>query len=200
MHKIYLKNILKLNLKQKKEILQIRNSIYVSSKMYTSHEITFDEHSNWIGNLEYNNQHLVFAIINENKILGALSLYNINFKNKKTEWSFYLTEKNIYGLGATLEFNFINYVFNKNNFEQLNCQVLETNFKIIKLHKKFFFKENNEKIKFIIKDKKKIKIIFMSLAATEWTEGRIFIENFYSRIINNFEINIDELNSTYLKN
>ena len=68
MYKIYLKNILKLNLEQRKEILQIRNSNYVSSKMYTSHQITFDEHSNWIKNLEYDNKHLVFAVIYEKKI------------------------------------------------------------------------------------------------------------------------------------
>jgi hypothetical protein len=32
----------------------------------------------------------------------------------------------------------------------------------------------------------------MSLTAKEWKVGRIFIENHYSKIINNFEINIDE--------
>lgn len=166
--------------------------------MYTSHQITFDEHSNWIRNLEYDKKKCVFAVVYNTKILGALSLYNINFQKKIAAWSFYLCEKNIYGLGATLEFNFINYVINKYNFRQLDCEVLENNSQVIKLHKKFSFKENKNNIKFIIKEKKKIKIIFMSLTATEWVSGKIFIKKHYSKIINNFDIIIDELNPVYL--
>ena len=198
MYKIYLKNILTLNQKQNKEVLQIRNSTYVNSKMYTNHQITFDEHSNWIRNLEYDKKKCVFAVVNKTKILGAISLYNINFQKKIAAWSFYLCEKNIYGLGATLEFNFINYVINENNFKQLNCEVLENNSQIIKLHKKFLFKENNN-IKFVIKDKKKIKIVFLSLAAIEWINGKNFIKNHYTKIFNKFDVIIDELNPIYLE-
>lgn len=194
MYKIYLKNILGVNKKQKKEILNIRNSTYVHSKMYTNHKITCDEHFAWIENLKYNKKKIVFVVTNENKTLGMVSLDNINLKRKILEWSYYLTEKNIYGLGPSLEFSLIDYCINKNFFMQIGCEILETNSKIIKFHKKFFFKENKDVIKYIIKNEKKIKIVSMSLTAKEWKEGRIFIKKKYSKIIDNFDITVDEFN------
>ena len=77
---------------------------------------------------------------------------------------------------------------------QIGCEILETNSKIIKFHKKFFFKENKDVIKYIIKNEKKIKIVSMSLTAKEWKEGRIFIKKKYSKIIDNFDITVDEFN------
>ena len=77
---------------------------------------------------------------------------------------------------------------------QIGCEILETNSKIIKFHKKFFFKENKDVIKYIIKNEKKIKIVSMSLAAKEWKERRIFIKKKYSKIIDNFDITVDEFN------
>lgn len=199
MHKIYLKNILELNKKQKKEILKIRNSTYVASKMYSSQQITYEEHFTWVENLKYNKKKYVFAAINEDKIFGMLSLNNINWEKKIAEWAFYLSEKNIYGLGAVLEFNFIDYVIIKNNFEKLNCEILESNSKIIKFHEKFFFKKSKGAIKYVIKDNQKIKIISMTLSAKEWRKSRIFIKNRYSKIIDNFHIIIDEFHPMNLK-
>jgi UDP-4-amino-4,6-dideoxy-N-acetyl-beta-L-altrosamine N-acetyltransferase len=198
MHKIYLKNILELKKKQKKEILKIRNSTYVASKMYSSKQITYEEHFTWMENLKYNKKKYVFAVINEDKIFGMLSLNNINWEKKIAEWAFYVAEKNIYGLGAALEFNFIDYVIIKNNFKKLNCEILESNYKIIKFHKKFFFK-TKETIKYVIKDNQKTKIISMTLSAKEWRMNRIFIKNRYSKIIDNFHIIIDEFNPMNLK-
>jgi UDP-4-amino-4,6-dideoxy-N-acetyl-beta-L-altrosamine N-acetyltransferase len=198
MHKIYLKNILELNEKQKKEILKIRNSTYVASKMYNSKQITYKEHYTWAENLKYNKKKYVFAVLNEDKIFGILSLNNINWEKKIAEWAFYLAEKNIYGLAAALEFNFIDYAIIKNNFKKLDCEILESNSRIIKFHKKFFFKSKGT-IKYVIKDNQKTKIISMTLSAKEWRMNRILIKNRYSKIIDNFHIIIDEFDQMNLK-
>jgi|TARA_B110000971_G_C19898588_1_gene448847 UDP-4-amino-4,6-dideoxy-N-acetyl-beta-L-altrosamine N-acetyltransferase len=196
MHKIYLKNILEVDEKKKKLILSIRNSTFVNSQMYTDHQITSEEHFNWLKNLHTKKEQCVFAVINKDLVVGIVSLNNIQFKKKKTAWAFYLNEKNIYGLGPTLEYNFINYIIN-NNFEELNCEVLETNSKVISLHKKFLFEESKENTKFITKDRKKINVVFLSLRASKWKEKNFLIKNRYARLIDKFDIIIDSLDEKY---
>ena len=197
MHKIYLKNILEVDEEKKKLILKIRNSTFVNSQMYTDHQITLEEHFNWLQGLIVKKEQCVFAVINKDQVLGIVSLNNIKFKKKTTDWAFYLAEKNIYGLGPTLEYNFIDYIVGINSFEELNCEVLETNSKVVSLHKRFSFEERKENIKFITKDKEKTKVVFLTLTESKWKEKKNLIKNRYARIINNFDIVIDKLDEKY---
>ena len=195
MHNILLKKILKLTKSQKEEIRKLRNSTYVNSQMYNDHVINKEEHANWLQSLKTNKNKCVFGVLyeinNQKKVLGLVSLNNINLTNKQTEWAFYIKKKNIFGLGPALEFNLIDFVF-KNNFNNLLCEVLISNESVINLHKKFFFIKKNI-IKNIKKNNKFIKVITLQLDAKTWFSKKKFIAKKFDRIFRNFNITIDEL-------
>lgn len=195
MHKILLKKILHLTSAQKEEIRKLRNSTYVSSQMYNDHIISKKEHAKWLNSLKTDKNKSVFGVLykkdNQIKVLGLVSLNNINLIKKETEWAFYLNKKNIFGLGPTLEFNLIEFVF-KNQFNNLLCEVLISNEGVINLHKKFFFKRKNV-FKKIEKNNRSIKVITLQLDSKTWLSKKKIITKKFDRIFRNFNIKIDKL-------
>ena len=66
-------------------------------------------------------------------------------------WSFYVGKKHRkVGVGFALEYKTLNLIFDEMFIELINCFVLNTNTEVIKLHKKFGFKEINTKEETII--------------------------------------------------
>lgn len=196
MYKIYLQNILTISEDKQRTLLNIRNSTFVNSGMYTDHKISLNEHLNWLKNLAYKSNHCVFVVLKDLEVFGVVSLNNINNKEKKTDWALYIKKTNIIGLGPALEYALINYIFEINKFKKLNCEVLETNEKVLRLHKKFYFEEI-KKNNFIKKKDKNIKIVYLSLNSFTWSKKKKLIYEKYVRIFKNFSINFEELNEKY---
>lgn len=195
MHKILLKKILHLTPTQKEEIRKLRNSTYVSSQMYNDHIITKKEHAKWLNSLKTDKKKSVFGVLykkdNQIKVLGLVSLNNINLIKKETEWAFYLNKKNIFGLGPALEFSLIDFVF-KNRFNNLLCEVLISNEGVINLHKKFFFKRKNV-LKNVKKNNRSVKVITLQLNVKTWSSKKEIISKKFNRIFRNFNITIEKL-------
>ena len=115
--------------------------------MYTDHTISKKEHSEYIAKLKNDNKNLVFIILRDNnEIIGLASLNSINKLQKKTNWAFY-TNPDVRNIGAVIEYYFIEFIFNKLNFENLDCEVIENNISTQKLHKKYFFEKKGVKKK-----------------------------------------------------
>ena len=150
--RIILRKLTSCSLENQLKIREIRNSKNIRNSMYTDHEIDLNEHLNWIKNLKNNNTKLVFAIFKKTNIpIGVISVDSLDNKNKKASWSFYLEESSRAGLGAFLEYEFLNFIFDDLKLEKLNWEVLENNSAVIKMHKKFNFKDEGFKRSYIQK-------------------------------------------------
>ena len=161
--------------------------------MYTDHEIDQTEHLNWIKNLKNDKNKLVFAIFKKKDIpIGVISLDSLDKKNKKGNWSFYLDESSRAGLGAFLEYEFLNFVFDDLKLEKLNCEVLENNSAVIKMHKKFQFKDEGFKRSYIQKDANRLGVYLLGITRKEWKEKRLDIYKKFNFILNKFTIQIEE--------
>ena len=167
------------------KIRDIRNQKNIREAMYNQSKIELNEHLNWIKNLKGNNNRIVFVVfLTEDEPLGVISIDDIDKVNKKASWAFYLDDSSKGGLGAVLEYNFLNYIFDYLNIEKLNCEVLEDNITVIKLHKKFNFSEEGYRRSQIIKDKSRLGVKLLGLTKRDWSEVRILI---YEKYINFFD-------------
>jgi len=97
-------------------------------------------------------------------------LTNINTLHKSADWAFYLnpdflTKK---GLGTLMEYYFLTYSFDNFDIEKLNCEVLEINPSVIKLHKKFGFMEEGVFRKNILKNDNRIDVYRLGILKEEW--------------------------------
>ena len=187
-------NLRKINLcttAQQKAILNIRNEPSIKNSMYTDHHISLSEHLNWVEKLKNDKTQIVFIILVNDIASGVLSISALDLLHKKSDWAFYLTDKVRGGLGAALEFSLLNFAFDELLLEKLNCEVLETNDVVVKLHKKFGFIEEGFKNSNIEKNGTRIGVYFLGITKDEWVAKRLYFQEKNKFIIEKFNIRIE---------
>ena len=190
--RIHLTLLTQISKENQLKIRDIRNEENVRKWMYTEHLIKESEHLNWIEYLKSSDKQMVFSVLDENNIpLGVVSLNSIDKLHKKADWAYYLSSDARGGLGSVLEYYFIDFIFNSLDIEKLNCEVIEGNDTVVKLHKKFIFKNEGFRESDLIKNNKRIGIHFLGLKKENWQNGKETIYNKYSKIFNKFEVKIN---------
>lgn len=173
-------------------VREVRNQPSIRTSMYTDHEIGVNEHLQWISGLRSDKKQIVFAVLNESdNPIGVVSVSALDTLHKKADWAFYLDSEERGGLGAALEFNLIEYVFNTLLLEKLNCEVLETNEAVVRMHKKFGFVEEGLRRENVARSGKRIGVHFLGLTKHEWQANKNAVYEKYASRIGKFEIRFD---------
>lgn len=125
---------------QIERVREIRNQPSVRASMFTQHEISADEHRSWVRRVAGDKLQQIFVVTDAGgSPVGQVGASRIDRGNRRCDWAFYLDDASRGGLGAALELHFIDYVFDALQMEKLNCEVLETNDAVVRLHEKFGF-------------------------------------------------------------
>ncbi len=174
------------------KVRDVRNEESVRKWMYTDHAIELNEHLGWINRLKTDKKQIVFVILDEkDNPLGVVSVNAIDHLHKKTDWAYYLTEQARGGLGSAIEYAFIDFVFDNLDMHKLNCEVIEGNDSVVKLHKKFLFTDEGFKRSNITKEGKRIGIHFLGLTKEDWISGKKEVFEKYHKVLNKFSILIN---------
>jgi UDP-4-amino-4,6-dideoxy-N-acetyl-beta-L-altrosamine N-acetyltransferase len=172
-------------------IRNIRNEDGIRAVMYTDHVIGVDEHLQWIAALRQDKRQIVFGIIDpELGPLGVASVNAIDVRHRKSDWAFYLTQTERGGLGSAIELTMIDFVFDRLGLEKLNCEVIEGNYAVVRLHKKFFFEEEGFRKSNLIKDGRRIGVHFLGLEKASWLRNRAAVVEKYQSSFARFDISI----------
>jgi len=190
--KVSLVPIIELDIETQMKARDIRNEEEVRKWMYTDHVIGTNEHLGWIDSLRTDKRQLVFMVLDElDNPLGTVYANFIDLSHKKADWSYWLTKDAHGGLGSVIEYKFINFVFDILGLEKLNCEVIEGNDAVVKLHKKFLFEEEGFRRSNILKDGKRIGVHFLGLTKQDWEEGKDELSNKYEKIFSKFSVTIE---------
>ena len=73
----------------------------------------------------------------------------------------------------------------------MNCEVIETNGAVVKLHKKFGFMEEGFRRENIIKNIQRIGVFFLGLTKSDWINCEAEVLAKYKRVIEKFNIQIE---------
>ena len=176
---------------EKLRIRDIRNQPSIRQAMYTDHEITVEEHRAWLARLETDATQIVFAVLVDDELAGAASVSALDRRHKRCDWAFYLHEDQRGGLGKALEFAFIDYVFDTLKLEKLNCEVIESNRAVVRMHQKFGFVEEGFRRSNIVKNGERIGVHFLGLTRADWKAARSGVETTYAPVLRRFAITID---------
>ncbi|MDH0748715.1 UDP-4-amino-4,6-dideoxy-N-acetyl-beta-L-altrosamine N-acetyltransferase [Pseudomonas sp. GD03842] len=151
----------------------LRNQEAVRRFMYTAHEISPTEHQQWLESLKDNPRQAVFVAIHEGVLAGVVSLNAINTTHKTADWAFYLdAQLRGKGLGSLVEFWLLDHAFNDVGLEKLNCEVLEMNTAVIKMHQKFGFQLEGVRRNNIIKEGHRVNVVLLGITKAEWLAHR----------------------------
>lgn len=173
------------------KVREIRNEAGVRKWMYTDHVIELNEHLSWINKIKTDESQIVFVIMDEDHCpIGVASVNDIDHRHKKADWAYYLTQDARSGLGSAIEYAFINFIFDTLGTQKLNCEVLEGNDAVVKLHKKFLFQDEGFRRSDIIKEGKRIGVHFLGLTEKDWMSGKDQVFKKYNKVFDKFSISI----------
>ena len=159
--------------------------------MYTDHIIGVNEHLGWINKLKTDKTQMVFAVLDDDgSPLGLVSLNAIDRLHSKADWAFYLTSTARGGLGSALEYSFINFVFDVCGLHKLNCEVIEGNDAVVKLHKKFHFQSEGLRRSNILKYGNRIGVHLLGLTRNDWMAAKDDIASTHGNVLNKFHMSI----------
>jgi UDP-4-amino-4,6-dideoxy-N-acetyl-beta-L-altrosamine N-acetyltransferase len=156
-------------------IRAIRNEPEVRRNMYTDHEITPDEHSRWLAGLnEEGSDRRFFAVYRGHEVVGGVGVSAVNGKHRRAEWAFYLTSRmQGHGTGAALEYRFLTFFFEEYpTIHKLNCEVIEFNAAVVKLHKRFGFVEEGVRRHHVARDGQTYGAVLLGITRDEWAVAR----------------------------
>ena len=154
-------------------IRTLRNQPDVRKFMYTSHEISEQEHANWLASLQGNSRQQVFVVIKDEQAVGVVSLNAINVLHKSADWAFYLdVGLQGKGLGSVIEFWMLDYAFDVAGLEKLNCEVLAMNAAVVKMHQKFGFEIEGVRRQNILREGVRIDVVLLGITKDEWRNKR----------------------------
>lgn len=146
-------------------ILDIRNDNNIRKNMINDHLIKLDDHINWLKNNIIGEKNIFYIVYIKDEISG---LVRFIINEDKAEWSYYLNKncKNIYG--AYVEYIAIEKIFEVKEIDQLKCQVLSFNYKVLSLHQKFGFKQIKIKKKALFRENKYVDLIHLTNYKKLW--------------------------------
>jgi UDP-4-amino-4,6-dideoxy-N-acetyl-beta-L-altrosamine N-acetyltransferase len=154
-------------------IRSLRNSAGVSQYMYNDHLITPEEHAAWIVRLRQNACERIMVVLYQGNVEGLVALHAIKHKQKTAEWAFYLSEDvQGKGVGGVVEFKLLDLAFRQIGLEKLNCEVLESNPKVIEMHQKFGFKIEGIRRAHVLKEGKRMDVVLLGILPIEWEQVR----------------------------
>lgn len=187
---ITLQNICSATEMQQQAILQIRNQDDIRKMMYTEHIISNTEHAKWINSLTGNTAKITFVILVNDKVVGLVSLNDIDYLHQKVDLGFYV-DKAFRVISASVEFAIIDFVFNTLQLEKLNCEVLENNNNAIKMHLNLGFSNEGFRADNIKKEEGRIGVHYLGLTYKNWVEIRNNISKKYQIVFNKYRVFID---------
>ena len=164
-----------------------RNSAEVSQYMYTENQISKEQQEKWFENVHNDDSCKYWIIEYEGEKLGVANIVDIDKRNSRCNWGFYLGNTNFRGkgIGAKVEFNILNYVFEELKLNKLCGEVFSFNQKVVEMHEKFGFRREGFLRNHISKNNKFHDIVAIGLLSSEWFQIKNEVEKrIYSDVKN----------------
>ncbi len=172
------------------EIRRIRNEDSVRTKMFSTHIISLEEHGLWLKALMNNQRRKVWVVMLDGVAVGAVLLNNLDANHETSDWAFYLSGAlQGSGLGGVVEYLLLDYFFKALRFAKLNCEVIENNRAVIRMHQKFGFQLEGIRRKNVIGEGGgRLDVHQLGILAPEWDEVAPQILPFVDRIYRSLKV------------
>ena len=163
-------NIINVDNKTLEQIRIWRNLPEIRKYMCNDHIINREEHLDWVKKFKKKNDSFFWIAYLGKKPIGIINLKDVDYKNKTTNWGIYIGEKNYRGKGIAknMLFDLMSHVFDEMKLNKMYTSVLECNSNALNFYKKFGFEEEMNIKKHLIRDNKKVKLIFVSILQNKW--------------------------------
>jgi UDP-4-amino-4,6-dideoxy-N-acetyl-beta-L-altrosamine N-acetyltransferase len=118
-------------------IMEWRMTPEITKYMYTDPQLTLENQKAWYEKIKKDENNYNFMIEAEGESIGVLNITDIDRKNQKCSWGYYVAvkEKRSLELAMRLEWNVYDYVFNILGLNKLEGSIFSFNKPVIRIHK-----------------------------------------------------------------
>jgi UDP-4-amino-4,6-dideoxy-N-acetyl-beta-L-altrosamine N-acetyltransferase len=150
-------------------VLFWRNAERIRKYMYHDHIIKIEEHIRWFERLQHDSSKVFKIFIYKGEPLGVVNFSQIDRKNEKCVWGFYIGHEHApRGAGTILGYLGIEYAFHELKMRKICGEVLDFNKASIRFHQKLGFHEEGRLIKHINRNGVFVDVILFGLFQDEW--------------------------------
>lgn len=117
-------------------IMNWRMSPEITKFMYSDPKLTLEMQKQWYENLKSDESCIYFMIESDGESIGVLNICDIDRKNQKCSWGYYIAvkEKRSLLLALALEWNLYNFVFDVLELNKLEGEIFAFNKAVIRMH------------------------------------------------------------------
>jgi UDP-4-amino-4,6-dideoxy-N-acetyl-beta-L-altrosamine N-acetyltransferase len=137
--------------------------------MYTTHEISVDEHRSWFERIKADPTKRYFLYLEDDEPLGVIAFTDIHACNKTAAWAFYAGEAAPRGTGSRMELAALDHAFDTLGLEKLWCEVLAFNTAVLELHRKFGFQEEGVFRSHHVAGTERVDVHRLAILRSDWT-------------------------------
>ena len=125
-----------LNPSDAQKLLDWRTSDRISTSMKTEVEYNIKKQKIWLNSIFNDESYYAWMIQFDRVDVGLLYIHNLDLKNKKTNWGFYLGDESVLGkgIGKTIPPCLYKFLFETFHLNTVFTEVLYDNLAVIKLH------------------------------------------------------------------
>jgi hypothetical protein len=108
----------------------------VTRYMNTDPKLTMEGQKKWLASIESDRSVEYWLIEVKGRPAGVINLADINWKEGKSSWGYYVAEKDLrsFPLAISLEMNLYDYVFDTLGLQEVHGEVFRINRPILRLH------------------------------------------------------------------
>ncbi len=142
--------------------------------MYSDHQITRAEHERWFDAALADPSRCYWIIEADGAPAGLVNLYDLDARNARCGWAYYLAGEEMRGrgVGAQVEFLVLEQVFVARGLNKLWCEVLAENEAVWRLHLSFGFRQEALYRQHIRKQGRFLDVVGLGLLRDEWLSLR----------------------------
>jgi UDP-4-amino-4,6-dideoxy-N-acetyl-beta-L-altrosamine N-acetyltransferase len=151
-------------------VLRWRTLPEVTKYMFTDITNSLEDQYRWYDAIACSDTEKYWIVSVNNELSGLISLNQMDLRNKKTSWGFYIGEESARFYGGLIPPYFYNYIFGSLGFNKLIAEIMEGNNSVIKLHKLHGYREVGVYREHIYKYAQFHDVIIMELTKDSWEQ------------------------------
>lgn len=142
----------------------------ITKQMFTEPKLTMADQKEWYKKIRQDNTSKYWIIQVDQIDIGVIYLADIDIKNKRCCWAYYIADSSFRGrgLGRALECNTYQYVFENLKLNKLWCEVFSANEKVIAIHQRFGSENEGVLKQHIYKNKQFFDVVRMAITKDRW--------------------------------
>lgn len=142
----------------------------ITKFMYTDPVITMEEQEQWYIKSKEDKSNLNFMIEADGEPIGVLNIVDIDKKNQKCSWGYYIAvkEKRSLQLAMRIEWNLYDYVFEVLGLNKLEGEIFSFNKAVIRIHNMCGSKNEGELKQHICKNGIFYDVTLQGILKEEW--------------------------------